>query len=103
MAQMFIRFGDLPAGARSRNDDTGELEAGVSVYRAAWDSPDHDILSVELCSWGDVMQLHALQERPPYLVEGDEVGVGSDGEPVLANVTATLLEGVEAVHYSIDA
>lgn len=40
--------------------------------------------------------IKALQHRPLYEVTGDVVGLGSDGEPVLANcrVVALLSEGV---------
>ncbi len=31
---VYLRFGDLPEGGRSRNYRTGRLEPGVSVYRA---------------------------------------------------------------------
>lgn len=100
---MYVRFGTLPEGGHSRNDETGELEAGVSVYRAAWQSSDHDVLSVKLCSDGDVIQLRTLENRPIYLVDGEEIGVGSDGEPLLANATQTLVEGVKVVNYSIES
>lgn len=100
---MFVRFGALPDGGRSRNDETGDLEAGVSVYRGEWQSSDRDVLCVTLVSEGDAFQLRQLEDRPIYLVEGEEVGTGSDGEPLLANATATLLEGVEVVNWVIES
>jgi hypothetical protein len=99
---MYVRFGDLPEGGRSRNDETGQYEAGVSVYHAEWANSDHDVLCVLLCNEGDVAQLHILEDRSLYLVEGIEVGKGSDGEPLLADAVATPLEGVEAITYSIE-
>lgn len=100
---MFVRFGDLPEGGRSRNEETGDLEAGVSVYRGEWQSSDHDVLCVTLANEGDVIQLRQLDDRPIFLVEGEEAGTGSDGEPLLANATATPLDGVEVVNWVIES
>lgn len=80
----YVRLGDLPASGRSRNHADGSNEAGVSVYHGeilptgeARPLPRHN---AELCGL-----LTMLAERPMYVVTGDEIGTGSDGEPLLAN------------------
>lgn len=81
----YIRFGKLPKGGRSRNHITGELEAGVSVYPAAKVSDGYivDMRGIDAGSG-----LFIVQGRDAYLVTGDVVGMGSDGEPLLANCKA---------------
>ena len=100
---MYIRFGDIPAGGRSLNQETDTYEAGVSVYRAVWDSKDRDVVSVfvpsEIC-WGTIRE---VMDRPVYIVTGrvlDEVG--GDGEPLMVDVVAELVGPVEAVNYCIE-
>jgi len=79
----FLRYGDLPAGGRSRNHADGSMEAGVSVYRGEiLPSGEARVLpttTAEFCG------LQSIANRPLYLVEGEEIGVGSDGEPLLRN------------------
>ena len=78
---VFIRFGDLPPEGKSRNHATGEYEAGVSVYRGKL-YPDGSWvvdISINQGAWC------LFSSRPVYLVTGHEVGIGSDGEPVLAD------------------
>jgi len=78
---VYIRFGDLPPGGKSYNHATGDYEDGVSVYRGklyhdgSW-AVDIGINQGAWCLFSD---------RPVYLVSGREVGIGSDGEPVLAD------------------
>lgn len=81
---LYIRFGDRPAGGRSRNYATGELEAGISVYEAR-----HDLVSDTWMTDGAMVGTlvsYLAQGLPARLVTGDEIGSGSDGEPVLADV-----------------
>lgn len=77
----FIRFGAPPVGGRSRNSGQSFNEDGVSVYEVINHGGNKyemrpDVTSV-LGFAGNV------QSRPVYLVEGDVVGRGSDGEPVI--------------------
>lgn len=95
--QVFIRFGRLPTGGRSRNHATGQLEAGVSVFGAEYD-PIADTYRFDedgTCSGAHIS--YTLCGVRPHLVTGDLVGRGSDGEPVIANpkILGTL-------HYSPD-
>jgi len=65
----YIRHGAPPAGGKSRNHATGDLESGVSYYaaEASYDNLPDD---------GPIV----------YLVTGKHVGYGSDGESLLADV-----------------
>lgn len=78
----FFRFGKPPKSGKSKNAVDGSSEAGVSVYSAI---PD---------AWGNVrfddsiglpanIGMLLLEGRPAYEVEGEEVGAGYDGEPLL--------------------
>ena len=84
---VYLRYGALPRSRRSTNHLTGECESGLSVYRAyrlrtgeyVLDASSHELMSaVALAVFGERDQ--------PYLVEGIEVGTGSDGEPLLGQV-----------------
>ena len=83
--KVYIRYGFWDNRLLSRNHRTRERESGVSVYRAIVKGgvvyPNDDIARE---------QLHG-QGRLVFAVTGDEVGVGSDGEPVLRRVKALSL------------
>ena len=80
----YVRYGKLPVGGHSTNNADGRREAGVSVFRGKYRQdlglaiaiPEH---TYELGTW-----LH-LQTRPMYIVDGEEIGTGSDGEPLITN------------------
>jgi len=79
----YVRFGDLPAGGRSRNHADGTMERGVSCFRGkllpsgeAKPLPQSNVQVVSMLS---------LRDRPMYIVAGTHMGDGSDGEPVLAD------------------
>lgn len=87
----YLRYGDLPQGCCSRNHADGVAEAGVSVYRglelASGEVRVAPSTNQELC--GEMF----LRDRALYVVTGSEVGVGSDGEPLLQN--ARIMRKVE--------
>jgi hypothetical protein len=102
---MYIRFGALPTDGRSRNDETGEPEAGVSVYRAWWDNSDRDSITIEVTD--DIAfagsGMAGLFERPVYIVTGDPLDKrGGDGEPLMVNCAAELVGPVEVVNYAVE-
>lgn len=100
---MYVRFGNLPEVGQSRNDDTGELEAGVSVYRAEWQSSDRDVICVSIPSDACVGTISVVEDRPVYIVTGDLLDeVGGDGEPLMTNAVATLHGPVEVVNYVVE-
>lgn len=99
---MYIRFGAAPETGRSWNDEAQAPEAGVSVYRAEWQSTDHDVICVEVPSDACIGTLNAIEDRPVYLVTGELLDErGGDGEPLMANVTCTLVGPVEVVNYVV--
>lgn len=81
----YVRYGKLPPDGRSRNHADGSLEAGVSVYRGERlpSGEARAIPSTNAEMWG-ALRLQ-LTDRELYIVTGDEIGVGSDGEPLLCN------------------
>lgn len=100
---MYIRFGALPENGRSWNDDLGTEEAGVSVYRAEWQSTDRDVVCVTIPSDICVGTIGQIEDRPVYIVTGILLDrVGGDGEPLMADATAELVGTVEVVTYCIE-
>lgn len=87
----YIRFGEIPQNETSSiylgGQKIGE-ELGVSVYDAVemtngW----HVIMPLPISpKQGTTYLCLSKQHRNVYLVIGDEVGYGADGEPVLKNV-----------------
>ncbi len=79
---LYIRFGSLPKSGKSQNYASGKLEAGISVYGACYDLESGVIRFDER---GGLFDPYLLS-RAVYLVTGEEVGIGSDGEVLLSNV-----------------
>ena len=67
----FVRFGKPPVSGFSTNGQTGELEAGVSVYELIENKP---VFVGFYCG---------IYNRPAFTGTGRIVGWGSDGEPVV--------------------
>lgn len=90
---LYIRFGDIPINGKSKIYN-GEIEIdteeGVSVYPAFEDKEGNIILGLNLpitkTSLHTQQYLLEYDSRPCYLVTGDYVGKGTDGEPLLKNV-----------------
>jgi hypothetical protein len=91
MGQYFVRFGKWPKNERSRNwlvRHEEVYENGVSAYGATF-SPHIGrwmLDTVDYAATSGTMQELIYGDREIYLVQGDEVGEGADGEPVLRNV-----------------
>lgn len=81
---LFVRFGGLPESERSVNHLTGIPEPGVSVYEAVERNRRVQVLLPSLTGSACV-SLSGCLFRKAYEVEGMVVGVGADGEPLLAN------------------
>ncbi|MDP9480486.1 MAG: hypothetical protein M3R38_33300 [Actinomycetota bacterium] len=81
----YVRFGHLPASGRSWNADDKRREAGVSVYAGRLAEPDlFRIYTSDLSVEGlGLLISFAAVDRPAFFVEGEEVGSGHDGEPLL--------------------
>ena len=85
---VYIRLGRW--GHKSRNHATGQMELGVSVYPAR-------ILEENIVELDDrcfEIPVDLVRGRVAFVVTGEEVGTGSDGEPVLRKV--------KAINYAID-
>lgn len=88
----YIRLGNIPSNEKSkiyRNEEEIGIEEGVSVYPAFETNGDIVIgLSLPITQTTLHTQQHLLEyeNRPCYLVTGDYVGKGSDGEPLIKNV-----------------
>lgn len=81
---IFIRFGDIPKGSISKNWSSGAKEKGISVYGV---KKDLNTDTVWFDGRGEVgaALMSLAQGRKIYLVSGDVVGRGTDGEPVIKN------------------
>ena len=90
---LYIRFGDIPVDGKSKVYN-GEIEIGteegISVYPAFEDKEGNIILGLTLPITRTTLytQQHLLEydNRPCYLVSGDYIGKGTDGEPLIKNV-----------------
>lgn len=80
MNNYYIRFCKIPHDERSYNFMRNRKEIGVSVFKA----DDNGMPILENAE--QVKSLWARLNRRHYLVTGDVVGVGQDGEPLLQNV-----------------
>lgn len=81
----FVRVGKCPAGGKSYNYRDGKYEDGVSVYRA-WFSAEGGLRVIDLRGVDVASAMFVWAEKDEkgvYQVLGQEVGCGSDGEPVL--------------------
>lgn len=88
----YVRYGDLPHNGRSINHADGSAEAGVSVYRGQV-LPTGEARAI-ISSNDELGSLLGIRSRKLYIVEGDLIGTGSDGEPVLTN--CRIVKEVEA-------
>lgn len=97
--RIYIRWGALPRGGRSRNYVSGEMEAGVSAYEAEWNPATDCIEFVEDGTMGGTAFGYVMSGRTDiYLLTGDEVGRGSDDEPVLRDALV-----IGALRYDCEA
>lgn len=93
-ARTYIRFGDIPTDQLStihyRGYEVGK-EPGVSVYDCIRnDKGEYQIVLPTPCSQGTITSLEGFmfysKDKSIYLVTGDVVGYGTDGEPCITNV-----------------
>lgn len=85
---VYIRFGDIPEDERSYNHTDECYEDGVSVYAAEIESvpAGSDAAGMFVPVGSKTLQILMLAQRDTYLVRGERVGTGVDGEPVLRDV-----------------
>ncbi|MCV9963688.1 hypothetical protein OIU34_17445 [Pararhizobium sp. BT-229] len=78
---VYLRIGDWHPSEVSRNYSTGDTEAGVSVYELA---ADGSIAVPTEGEWSAMDLSDRLKlDLPRHLVQGDWVGCGGEGEPLL--------------------
>lgn len=105
---VFVRFGALPVAQaaiitnefggregmttyrRSYNHREGRPEIGVSVYAAVL-SPDGTYVP-DYSTVDQVSAMFVTEEREAILVEGYQIGVGSDGEPIIAGDSCRVIK-----------
>jgi hypothetical protein len=89
-SDLYIRFGNIPEGERSYDNRNDCLEDGVSVYACERDATDEDApegVDEAYYLAGTMLQtVFSLMTRDTYLVTGEQVGTGADGEPVIRDV-----------------
>lgn len=79
---LYLRFGAPPAGGRSKNWTSNTYESGVAVYPLEESGGLFRLREGGAMHAGTGAFLIAGGAQP-YLVRGKQVGVGSDGEPLL--------------------
>lgn len=88
MNKLYIRYGEIPSNEKSKiHNRAGEIigeEAGVSVFEYI-EGKGAVIPDTEKAR-DDYFMLSKMFWKNHYLVSGDEVGIGSDGEPLITNV-----------------
>lgn len=84
----YIRYGELPPDGKSKiHNRAGEIigeEKGVSVFE--YIEGRGIVVPDNQNARDDFLKLSNSYWKPAYLVSGEEVGIGSDGEPLLDNV-----------------
>lgn len=80
----YLRVGAWnPQSPRSRNYARGEIEAGLSVYEL--DANGKPIVPAEGEWAGDDLADRMRGDEPKFIVQGEVVGEGHDGEPLLSD------------------
>lgn len=93
----YIRFGALPKDGYSRNHASDESKSGVSAFECMWD-PCKGTWHIAGSAVVGAALLGNMLDHHVYLLYGDRVGTGSDGEPVLEN--PQVIEELSAVSES---
>lgn len=96
MRLCYIRFGKLPIGKSKiyRGDVLIGEEDGISVWECLEHNGTYRLLVPNPCNanaMADIdsylLRSHYYNSKPVFEVEGTVVGTGSDGEPLLSNIT----------------
>lgn len=90
----YIRFGEVPKSGKSYNHRDNFFEKGVSAYHAVF-FPDGSY-EVLYHNPFEMFGAHSYSNRPAYRLYGEEIGTGSDGEPVLKVIKAIRLDEKQA-------
>lgn len=86
----YIRFGAIPLDGKSKKWKGEELvgeEEGLSVWRCIEEDNEYSILlpyKLNQETFNDLMYQLIYDSSVIYLIEGNEIGIGNDGEPLLS-------------------
>lgn len=86
----YLRFGDIPFNGLSNiwlNNQIIGQELGVSVYDTVLMTDGWHIILPKPITHRGIHTLNILinDKRPVYILSGEEIGMGADGEPLLKN------------------
>lgn len=88
----YVRFGEIPKDEKSgiydwRKQQIVGSENGVSVYNCCKIENEWRIVLPTRCKESTLDTLYGLliDGKDMYILSGDEVGVGSDNEPLIKN------------------
>lgn len=107
----YIRFGEIPEDERSSIHYRGMYcgkEEGVSVYDCTFIRGEYHIIVPCPVSEGGLNTLTGFlfynKDKPVYLVEGEQVGTGHDGEPLIRGIKiiADITDKFRKAQLSID-
>ena len=84
----YLRFGDIPTSGLSNiwlNDQIIGQELGVSVYDAVLMTDGWHVILPKPITHKVINTLYILiaEKRSVYILSGEEIGIGTDGEPLL--------------------
>ena len=84
----YLRFGDIPTSGLSNiwlRDEIIGQELGVSVYDAVLMIDGWHVVLPKPMTHKVINTLYILvaEKRPVYILSGEEIGIGVDGEPLL--------------------
>ena len=89
---LYLRFGEIPIYERSGiyKGDLGKIgeEIGVSCYNGVVVGDEVFIIMphIQATTYYWLLEEYNRGKTGLYIIDGDEVGKGSDGEPLLRNV-----------------
>jgi hypothetical protein len=91
----YLRFGDLPSGdfsaiAPFHKGDPVTYEKGISCFYARWNE-EYQRWMADGMTHQQLVSLNDIIERPIYLITGEEIGYGSDDEPLLKKNSIKIL------------
>jgi len=89
MEKTYIRIKDIPPNELSKNWDTGVFEEGTSVWPGIKNEDGTIQILLPRCQQTAAYTLYSClcgNKYPIYEVEGEEVGIGGTGEPLLKNI-----------------
>lgn len=84
----YLRFGDIPTSGLSNiwlNDQIIGQELGVPVYDAVLMTDGWRVILPKPITHKVINTLYILiaEKRSVYILSGEEIGIGTDGEPLL--------------------